>query len=111
VTGTFTLSGKQDLAVANEDKTITPLEGVGDGTFVTNSIALKGVPSALIAANLQNNGLTQLVDVECATANTAPCSLNIYQSDAHALFLLAQTIPLPGAFTPGINCERRFQSG
>jgi FG-GAP-like repeat/Bacterial Ig domain len=97
VTGTFTLTGKQDLVVANEDKTITLLEGVGDGTFVTNSIALQGVPSALIAANLQNNGLTQLVDVECATANTAPCSLNIYQSDAHALFLLAQTIPLPSA--------------
>ena len=99
VTGTFTLTGKQDLAVANEDKTITLLEGVGDGTFVTNSIALQGIPIALIAANLQNNGLTQLVDVECATPQHTPCSLNIYQSDAHALFLLAQTIPLPSAPT------------
>jgi VCBS repeat protein/Big-like domain-containing protein len=98
VTGTFTLNGKQDLAVANEDKTITILVGVGDGTFSSNSIALKGVPLALIAANLQNDGLTQLVDVECATATAAPCSLNVYQSDAHALFLLAQTIPLPGDF-------------
>ena len=97
VTGTFTLTGKQDLAVANEDKTITILSGVGDGTFVTNSIALQGIPSALVAADLHNNGLTQLVDVECASANVAPCSLNVYQSDAHALFLLAQTIPLPSA--------------
>ncbi|HEY1525060.1 MAG TPA: VCBS repeat-containing protein [Candidatus Angelobacter sp.] len=97
VTGTFTLSGKQDLAVASQDKTITILLGHGDGTFATESIALQGVPVALIAANLLNNGLTQLVDVECASANHAPCSLNVYQSDAHALFSHSQTIALASA--------------
>jgi hypothetical protein len=97
VTGTFTLSGKQDLAVANQDKTITILLGHGDGTFSTQSIALQGVPAELIAANLLNNGLTQLVDVECASFFTAPCSLNVYQSDSHALFSRSQTIALPGA--------------
>ncbi len=97
VTGTFTLNGKQHLAVANSDKTITILVGPGDGTFLTQSIPTQGVPAALIAADLLHNGLTQLVDVECASAHTAPCSLNIYQSDAHAVFLHAQTIPLPGA--------------
>jgi hypothetical protein len=97
VTGTFTLSGKQNLAVANSDKTITILLGHGDGTFLTGTIGIHGVPSALIAADLLNDGLTQLVDVECASANTAPCSLNVYQSDAHALFSLSQTIPLSGA--------------
>jgi FG-GAP-like repeat len=97
VTGTFTSNGKQHLAVANSDKTITILVGPGDGTFLTDSIPTQGVPSALIAADLLGNGLTQLVDVECASAHTAPCSLNIYQSDAHAVFLHAQTIPLPGA--------------
>jgi hypothetical protein len=97
VTGTFTLSGKQALAVANSDKTITILLGRGDGTFVTGAIGIHGVPSALIAADLLHNGLTQLVDVECASAITAPCSLNVYQSDAHALFSLSQTIPLSGA--------------
>ena len=97
VTGTFTLNGKQHLAVANSDKTITILAGRGDGTFLTQSVPTQGVPAALIAADLLNNGLTQLVDVECASAHTAPCSLNVYQSDAHALFLHSQTIPLPGA--------------
>jgi hypothetical protein len=97
VTATFTLTGKQALAVANADKTITILIGPGDGTFLASSIPTQGVPSALIAADLLGNGLTQLVDVECASAHTAPCSLNIYQSDAHAVFLHAQTIPLPGA--------------
>src|SRR5258708_1851958 len=97
VTSTFTLNSKQHLAVANSDKTITILLGRGDGTFLTGTIGIHGVPSALIAADLLHNGLTQLVDVECASANTAPCSLNIYQSDAHAVFLHAQTIPLPGA--------------
>ena len=96
VTATFTLTGKQALAIANADKTITILVGPGDGTFLTDSIPTQGVPSALIAADLLGNGLTQLVDVECASAHTAPCSLNIYQSDAHAVFLHGQTIPLPG---------------
>jgi hypothetical protein len=97
VTATFTLTGKQALAIANADKTITILIGPGDGTFLASSIPTQGVPSALIAADLLGNGLTQLVDVECASAHTVPCSLNIYQSDAHALFLHGQTIPLPGA--------------
>jgi hypothetical protein len=97
VTGTFTLTGKQALAVANSDKTITILLGHGDGTFLTDSIPTQGVPSALIAADLMNDGLTQLVTVECASAHAAPCSLNVYQSDAHALFSHSQTIPLPGA--------------
>jgi hypothetical protein len=97
VTGTFTSNGKQHLAVANSDKTLTILVGPGDGTFLTQSIPTQGVPSALIAADLLNDGLTQLVTVECASAHTAPCSLNVYQSDAHALFSHSQTIPLPSA--------------
>ena len=97
VTGTFTLTGKQALAVANSDKTITILLGHGDGTFLAESFPIHGVPAALIAADLLHNGLTQLVDVECASAHTAPCSLNIYQSDAHALFSHSQTIALPSA--------------
>lgn len=97
VTGTFTLTGKQDLAVANLDKTITILSGRGDGTFLASTIALQGVPSALVAADLMNDGLTQLVDVECTQTNGGTCSLNVYQSDAHALFSHSQTIPLPSA--------------
>jgi FG-GAP-like repeat/Bacterial Ig domain len=99
VTGTFTLSGHQDLAVANADKTMTILLGKGDGTFVTESFPLSGVPMAMIAADFLNDGLTQLATVECAAAAQAPCSLNIYQSDAHALFLHSQSIPLPSAPT------------
>jgi hypothetical protein len=97
VTGTFTLTGKQDLAIANVDKTITVLLGHGDGTFLAETIALQGVPAALVAADLLNDGLTQLVDVECTQTNAGSCSLNVYQSDAHALFQRSQTIPLPGA--------------
>ncbi len=42
VTGTFTLNGKQHLAVANSDKTITILVGPGDGTFLAQSIPTQG---------------------------------------------------------------------
>ncbi len=101
VTGKFSSNGKQHLAVANLDKTITILIGRGDGTFLAQSIPLQGVPTGLIAANLLNDGLTQLVDLECASAHTAPCSLNVYQSDAHALFSHSQTIALPSA--PAFN--------
>jgi hypothetical protein len=98
VTGTFTRSGKQDLAVANAgSKTLTILLGHGNATFSTESVALTGVPMALIAANLLNNGLTQLAVVECASANTAPCSLNLYQSTTSAVFHRSQSIALPGA--------------
>jgi len=97
VSGTFTLTGKQDLAVANLDKTITVYLGHGDGTFLAETIALQGVPAALVAADFLNDGLTQLVDVECTQTNAGTCSLNVYQSDAHALFSRSLTIPLPGA--------------
>jgi len=97
VTGRFNLLTTEALAVANSDKTMTILIGRGDGTFATESFPLQGVPAALIGANLLNDGLTQLVTVECASANHAPCSLNVYQSDAHALFGHSQTIPLPSA--------------
>jgi hypothetical protein len=97
VTGTFTNSGHQDLAVANAgDKTMTILLGKGDGTFTTESFHLGGVPVALIAADFLNNGLTQLATVECAGQSQSPCSLNIYQSDAHAQFHRSQSNAMPG---------------
>lgn len=103
VTGTFTTSGHQDLAVANADKTMTVLLGKGDGTFATESFHLSGVPVALIAADLLNNGLTQLATVECAGEfNSAPCTLNIYQSDTHAQFHRSQSNAMPGQ-APGIG--------
>lgn len=98
VTGTFTRSGKQDLAAANAgSKTLTILLGRGNATFSTESVALTGVPMAMVAADLLNNGLTQLAVVECASANTAPCSLNIYQSTTSAVFHRSQSIALPGS--------------
>jgi hypothetical protein len=109
VTGTFTLSGHQDLAVANADRTMTILLGRGNGTFTTESFPLTGVPVALVAADLLNNGLTQLATVECAAAFQAPCSLNIYQSDAHAKFHRSQTNALPGqAPFPGLIASDDF---
>jgi hypothetical protein len=108
VTGTFTLSGHQDLAVANSDKTMTILIGKGDGSFVTESFPLSGVPVAMTAADFLNNGLTQLATVECAAFEQAPCSLNIYQSDAHALFARSQSIPLPSAPTFGLIASDDF---
>lgn len=98
VAGNFNSDSHQDLAVANAgDRTLTILLGRGDGTFATESVPLSGVPMAMVGADLLNDGLTQLAVVECASARTAPCSLNIYQSNGQALFGHSQTIPLPGA--------------
>lgn len=108
VTGTFNLTGHQDLAIANSDKTMTILIGKGDGTFVTESFPLTGVPMAMIAADFLNNGLTQLATVECAAFEQGPCSLNVYQSDAHALFLHSLSIPLPSAAAFGLIASDDF---
>src|SRR5262249_4418143 len=96
------------LAVANSNKTMTILLGNGDGTFSTESFPLSGVPVAMVAADFLNNGLTQLATVECAAPGQAPCSLNLYQSDAHALFLHSQSIPLPSAPTFGLIASDDF---
>jgi hypothetical protein len=111
VTGTFTNSGHQDLAVANSgDRTITILLGKGDGTFTTQLFHLSGMPVALIAADFLNNGLTQLATVECASQSQSPCSLNIYQSDGHAVFHRSQTNVLPGQapLSPGLIASDDF---
>jgi hypothetical protein len=101
--GVFTASGHQDLAVANAgDRTVTVLLAKGDGTFTTESFALSGVPVALIAADLLNNGRTQLAVVECASQSQSPCSLNIYQGDTHAQFHRSQSNALPGG-APGVG--------
>jgi len=96
VAGNFNNDNHLDLAVANGDRTITFAAGLGDGTFPTpSSFPTSGIPAAMTGANLLNNGLTQLATVECATQQTSPCSLNLYQTDGHLLPSHAQSIALP----------------
>jgi hypothetical protein len=109
VTGKFNLSSHQDLAIANAgDRSMTILLGKGDGTFTARAFTLVGVPTALMAADFLNNGRTQLAVVECASQTMGPCSLNIYQSDANALFTHSQQIPLPGQFAAGFMVSDDF---
>jgi hypothetical protein len=109
VTGTFNLTGHQSLAVANSDKTMTVLLGLGDGSFTAESFPLTGVPMAMVAGDFLNDGLTQLATVECASQSQAPCTLNVYQSDAHALFSHSLSIALPAApFFPGLMASDDF---
>lgn len=104
--GNFDGDTHQDLAVANQvAHRIDIYLGRGDGTFITSggiaeagttTIPIAGVPIAMIGANLRNDGRTQLVVAECAAVNTAPCKLDVFQSNSAGVFETAQQIALPG---------------
>ena len=93
VAGDFTGSGKQDLAVATYSGSVDIFLGNGDGTFkAAASLALPGTPSAMVTADLRNDGKLDLAVLD--NVNNTTGYVTVFLGNGNGTFATGVSYPV-----------------